>query len=159
MLVQGLKVEPPQVVIEQDAVDRPRRHISIALGNALAFSVDGGLHAPEEARAELTERLGPKLDPELLTLARLLMSELINNCVVHGAAPGPGTWIDVTASIFPDALRIEVSDGGPNFRHHPSRPPTDEGSGRGLYLIEQLSSRWGISEGGRTRAWFELPRA
>jgi anti-sigma regulatory factor (Ser/Thr protein kinase) len=137
---------------------RARRHVSIALGNALAFSVDGGTRAAGDARTEMSARLGPKLEPDVMDLAQLLLSELINNCVVHGAAAAPGTWIDVSASIFPQAFRAEVSDGAPAFRHIPGRPPTDEGSGRGLYLVEQLSSRWGISERGRSRVWFELAR-
>ena len=138
---------------------RARRHISIALGNALALSVDGGLGAAAEARAELTERLGPKLDPAVVQLARLLLSELVNNCVLHGAAAQPGTWIDITASVFPQTLRIEVSDGGPSFQHEALMPPADQDSGRGLYLVEQMATRWGISERGRTRVWFELPRS
>ena len=35
----------------------------------------------------------------------------------------------------------------------PSRP-----SGWGLYLVRELSDRWGIDHDGETRVWFELDR-
>ena len=35
------------------------------------------------------------------------------------------SWIDVTAATFPRMLRIEVSDGGPTFRHDPTLPALD----------------------------------
>jgi anti-sigma regulatory factor (Ser/Thr protein kinase) len=89
----------------------------------------------------------------------LLLSELINNCVVHGVAAARDAWIDVTASIFPRSVWIEVCDGGPSFRYEPRKPSPDAGSGRGLYLVQQLSSRWGISGRGPARVWFELARA
>lgn len=137
---------------------RARRRVTVALGGTLAFSVDGGRGAGGDARAEFAAHLGPRLDSELMALATLLLSELVNNCVVHGAAARPGTWIDVAISLFPHAIRVEVSDPGPAFRHVPRLPPADEGCGRGLYLVEQLASRWGVGERGRSRVWFELSR-
>jgi anti-sigma regulatory factor (Ser/Thr protein kinase) len=137
---------------------RSGRRAAITLGNLLAFSVTGGVHAASGARDELRERLGAKIDPSTIELAQLLLSELVNNCVLHGAAAEPDSWIDVSATTFPQMIRVEVSDGGPTFRHDPVLPAFDAGSGRGLYLVEQLSSRWGISARGIARVWFELPR-
>jgi anti-sigma regulatory factor (Ser/Thr protein kinase) len=144
---------------ERSAVGPPDRRVVLALGNALVFSVAGGPTAAYTVRSELRERLGPRLDPEVLELAELLVSELVNNCVLHGAAAGPEVWIDVTASLFPRCLWIEVSDGGPAFKHQPRAPSGDADSGRGLYLVEQVARRWGISARGTARVWFELPRA
>jgi anti-sigma regulatory factor (Ser/Thr protein kinase) len=137
---------------------RPGRRVAITLGNRLAFSVTGGAHAASGARDELSERLGARIDPSTIELAQLLLSELVNNCVVHGAAAEPDSWIDVSAATFPQSLRVEVSDGGATFRHDPVLPAFDAGSGRGLYLVKELSSRWGISARGTARVWFELPR-
>jgi anti-sigma regulatory factor (Ser/Thr protein kinase) len=130
----------------------------MALGNALGFSVTGGALAASAARDQLREWLAPKLDPGVVEVARLLLSELVTNCVVHGAAARPETWNDIAASIFPRTLWVEVSDGGRRFTHKPRPPSPDARSGRGLYLVEQLSSRWGMSERGTARVWFELPR-
>jgi anti-sigma regulatory factor (Ser/Thr protein kinase) len=137
---------------------RSGRRVAIALGNLLVFSVTGGAQAASGARDELGERLGATLDQGTIELAQLLLSELVSNCVVHGAAAEPDSWIDVSAATFPRTLRVEVSDGAPTFRHVPVLPALDAGSGRGLYLVEQLSSSWGISARGVARVWFELPR-
>jgi len=142
----------------QDATERTRPRVSLALGNALAFAVDGGVQAAADARAELAGRLGPRLDPQTVGTAQLLLSELVSNCVRHGAARRPGAWIDITVSLFPQALWVEVSDGGPSFHHQPSRAPADAIAGRGLHLVDQMATRWGISGRRRARVWFELQR-
>jgi anti-sigma regulatory factor (Ser/Thr protein kinase) len=137
----------------------PGRRVAISLGNALVFSVAGGPQASAAAREEIRQRLGPKLDPDVVELAQLLLSELVSNCVLHGVAGGPDAWVDIAASIHPHSLWVEVSDGGPSFHHRPRRPSPQAESGRGLYLVQELSSRWGISEDGPASVWFELPRA
>ncbi len=136
----------------------PGRRVAIALGNTLAFSVSGGPGAGGCAREELRERFGRQLDPEVVDLAQLLLSEVINNCVVHGISANPDAWIDVTASIYRHTLCVEVSDGGPSFRHEPRLPAPDVGQSRGLYLVQELSSRWGISDARGATVWFELER-
>ena len=148
--------QPPQT---RGGTGRTPRRVALALGNALAFAVDGGAEAGADARAELAERLAPRLDPATLEVAELLLSELINNCVLHGAARQPGAWIDITVSLFPRVLWVEVCDGGPSFRHEPRPAPADALTGRGLYLVDQLSFRWGISDHRPARVWFELHRS
>jgi anti-sigma regulatory factor (Ser/Thr protein kinase) len=143
----------------QDATDRGRPRVSLALGNTLAFAVDGGVQAAADARAELADGLAPRLDPEAVEVAQLLLSELVNNCVLHGVANRPGVWIDITVSLFPRVVWVEVSDGGPSFHHQPSPVPAETVAGRGLYLVDQLSARWGISGRHGARVWFELQRA
>ena len=135
-----------------------RRRVTLALGNTFAFSVDGGLTAPGAARTELGELFGAQLDPEVLELAQLLLSELVTNCVLHGAAARPGVWVSVRAWLFPDALRVEVSDGGAVFRHAIDLPTSDLEAGRGLWLIATMASHWGLSDRGPARVWFEILR-
>ena len=143
----------------QDATDRGRPRVSVALGNALVFAVDGGVQAAGEARAELADRLAPGLDPEAVEVAQLLLSELVTNCVMHGAAGRPGIWIDITVSLFPRVCCVEVSDGGPSFHYEPGPLSAETVGGRGLYLVDQLSTCWGISGRGQAGVWFELQRA
>ena len=144
-----------------DGVERLRsgRRVAMAVGDALVLSVAGGPSAAASAREELRDHLAPTLDPETVELVELLLSELVNNCVLHGAAAGPDALIHITASAFPHVLWVEVCDGGPSFRHVPEEPPPEAESGRGLYLVQQLASQWGISENGAARVWFELPIA
>ncbi len=125
------------------------RRVAISLGNALVFSVSGGPQAAARAREELREQLGPKLDPEVVEFAHLLLSELVNNCVLHGVAGRPEVWIDVSAPLHPNSLWVEVSDGGPSFQHTPVAPSPEADSGRGLHLVDQLSSAWASAFTGR----------
>jgi serine/threonine-protein kinase RsbW len=131
---------------------------AMSLHNAILFSVDGGPRAPAAAREQLRTLLGRNLDPEIVELAQLLMSEVVNNCVQHGAAGDPGVRVTVTASLFPTALRVEVSDGGPAFVAHAQLPAPDCEGGRGLWFLAEMASRWGISARSPARVWFELTR-
>ena len=131
---------------------------AMSLHNSIVFSVDGGPHAPAAARAQLRTGLGPDLDPEIVELAQLLMSEVVNNCVMHGAAVRPDVPVTVTASLFPSALRIEVCDGGPAFVAEPRLPAANREGGRGLWFLAEMASRWGIRSGSPARVWFELTR-
>ena len=53
-----------------------------------------------------------------------------------------------------DSLRVLVRDGSPLLPHVNHAQPEDE-SGRGLFLVDALTSRWGIHEG-TTHVWFEV---
>ena len=118
-----------------------------------------GTSQPALSRAALTDRIAPRLDPEVVEVARLLLSELVTNCVLHGAASSPEVSIDITLSLFPHALSVEVSDGGPSFHYKPKPTPAKPGGGQGLYLVDQLSTRWGISGRAQAHVWFEVQRA
>ena len=91
---------------------------------------------------------------ELVEAASLLLSELVTNSIVHAR-----TDIEVRLIADDHMVRAEVSDGNPTV---PSTRRAHElaGTGRGLQLIEQLSTRWGVSasDGGKT-VWFELALA
>jgi anti-sigma regulatory factor (Ser/Thr protein kinase) len=91
---------------------------------------------------------------ELVEAASLLLSELVTNSIVHAR-----TDIEVRLIADDHMVRAEVSDGNPTV---PSTRRAHElaGTGRGLHLIEQLSTRWGISasDAGKT-VWFELQLA
>jgi anti-sigma regulatory factor (Ser/Thr protein kinase) len=88
---------------------------------------------------------------ELVEAASLLLSELVTNSIVHAR-----TDVEVRLIADDHMLRAEVSDGNPTV---PSSRRGHElaGTGRGLQLIDQLSTRWGVSssDAGKT-VWFEL---
>jgi anti-sigma regulatory factor (Ser/Thr protein kinase) len=85
--------------------------------------------------------------------AGLLTSELVTNAIRHA-----GTSVELLARVN-DALRVEVTDGRPEL---PLAPRDAEGfsvSGRGLHLVDELASRWGVHRDGDTKTvWFELDR-
>jgi hypothetical protein len=92
--------------------------------------------------------------------ARECLSEVFTNSVRHsrsGARRGP---VSVVVLGIRSAIRVEVTDaGGPT---QPRLLPLDEDatSGRGLYLVNELTGgRWGWHDDHRRRTvWFELPR-
>jgi anti-sigma regulatory factor (Ser/Thr protein kinase) len=97
--------------------------------------------------------LADDVDADACATAGLLASELATNAVMHA-----GTDFTLAADIGRDAVRVEVSDGStelPEVR----RPPAGAVGGRGLHLVQELSSGWGTDVEGRgKRVWFELAR-
>ena len=86
-------------------------------------------------------------------VVELLTGELVSNAVVHG--PTGGT-VTVQVQIDGTVVRVLVSDTGggvPTVGHPEPTAP----SGRGLALVEALSSSWGTQKraDGKT-VWFEV---
>jgi DNA-binding NarL/FixJ family response regulator len=108
--------------------------------------------APAKARRLVRDTLGPA-DDEMVTVAELLISELVTNAVEHAsAAPA------VTVDLSPGRLRVEVRDDDPS-PVAPRTPRPDEAGGRGLGMVARLSDAWGQepTDGGKV-IWFELAR-
>jgi anti-sigma regulatory factor (Ser/Thr protein kinase) len=80
--------------------------------------------------------------------AVLLVSELVNNALLHGI----GTiWLRI--DVENDGVRVEVADQG-NVSVAPNPTPGAHG-GWGLRLVDELADDWGVLEGS-TRVWFRL---
>jgi anti-sigma regulatory factor (Ser/Thr protein kinase) len=87
---------------------------------------------------------------------RLLASELVANSVRH-AGLEPGEPIDVAVVLAARRVRLEVSDAGPGFTPRPAGPPPAHvPGGRGLYMVDRLSDRWGVRTNSGTCVWLEL---
>jgi serine phosphatase RsbU (regulator of sigma subunit)/integral membrane sensor domain MASE1/anti-sigma regulatory factor (Ser/Thr protein kinase) len=113
-------------------------------------------HAVSVAREAIGE-LEPVLGRALFGNVRLLVSELVTNSIRH-AHIGSGDTIELRVAVFADRLRVEVSDGGAGFVRRVRAPERGSGSGWGLYLVDQLADRWGVSRDDATRVWFEIDR-
>ena len=87
--------------------------------------------------------------------ARLLVSELVTNSVLH-SAPAPRQEIEVILSLDEGVLRVDVSDAGVGFAHEPRTPESSSESGWGLHLVSRVADRWGVVDGSGARVWFEL---
>jgi anti-sigma regulatory factor (Ser/Thr protein kinase) len=109
-----------------------------------------------EARRALGE-LSDHLTPRRLEDARLLVSELVTNAIRH-AGLADGDVIRLVVVSGDRALRIEVCDPGPGFELTEPAPDPAHPSGWGLYLVRELSDRWGVERNEETRVWFELDR-
>lgn len=107
----------------------------------------------------LARRAIDELELELALLAnlRLLVSELVTNSVRY-AQPSGSASIELQATVFADRVRVKVADHGPGFEARPLTPDAESRSGWGLYLVDQLSDRWGVTRADGPGAWFEIDR-
>lgn len=108
-----------------------------------------------EAR-HLLDDLGEMVSPGKLEHLRLLVTELVTNSVCYAGLTEDES-IGLTVSVEERLIRVEVRDGGPGFDKpfFGSQPP-DQTGGRGLYLVELLSDRWGVEQGNPVCVWFEV---
>lgn len=89
--------------------------------------------------------------------ALICLSELVTNAICHSNSARPGGTFTVRASPHDGSLRVEVEDQGGPWAHGPH---SDGQSGRGLLIVSQLATTWGISaDSTSTRVvWFTLDR-
>lgn len=114
-----------------------------------------GPEAAAEARRAISQ-LRADLDPPLMETLRLLVTELVTNSVRHTAAEA----LTLRIAIGKSAVLTEVADEGPGFGLDCVDNAGADDTGWGLFLVERLSSSWGVKQGGATkRVWFELRRA
>ena len=123
------------------------------------LELEGTPDAAAAARHAL-EDLSDRLPERRLRDVRLLVSELVTNAVRHAGLKA-GDRIRLLVSLRDAVLRVEVDDPGTGFELRPPQPDPARASGWGLYLVEQLSDRWGMDQGrrGGTCIWFELDSA
>lgn len=118
----------------------------------LVLNSDPGSVGP--ARAEFRRFAGPRLDPEDVEAASIVVSELVTNA--QRASPDARVMLHV--SLVGDLLRIEVIDGASAHPSLPSAASVDAENGRGLLLVEALAKRWGSSQHRLGKSvWAELP--
>lgn len=113
----------------------------------------GGLQAPQHARRAIEEHFATAVDSTMLASVELLTTELVSNAVRHGGA-GERQVVVMHLALAPHCLRVEVCDPGLGFE--PGQPkPYGEG-GYGLFLVSEVSSRWGVSRDQSNCTWFEI---
>jgi anti-sigma regulatory factor (Ser/Thr protein kinase) len=88
--------------------------------------------------------------------ALIVVSELVTNAIRHGGAPAASDELGIHAALFPQALRIEVTDPGPGFEPGGHGPRPD--GGYGLHLLDRIATRWGVTGGDPVTVWVELDR-
>ncbi|HLM26703.1 MAG TPA: ATP-binding protein [Thermoleophilaceae bacterium] len=100
-------------------------------------------------------RLQGKLHPGTVEVIRLLVTELVTNSVRHAEARA----VDMRVHVSSDQVRLEVADRGPGFEFEAREQDQDPEGGWGLFLVDRLADRWGIStHAGASRVWAELDR-
>jgi anti-sigma regulatory factor (Ser/Thr protein kinase) len=101
------------------------------------------------------DRLTGHLPDSMLDDLRLMVSELVTNCLRHGGL-APGDPIRVIVEIANGRVRVEVVSPGDGFRPPDRQPTLYSTSGWGLFLVSRLADRWGVDTQGGTRVWLEV---
>jgi len=99
-------------------------------------------------RAQLRERVADTVADD----AALITAELLANAIQHGQPP-----VVLCVQVRDNLVRLEVQDGSGRSPVRPA-PSTANMTGRGITLIEALSTRWGVDRGpgdGKT-VWSEV---
>jgi anti-sigma regulatory factor (Ser/Thr protein kinase) len=118
-----------------------------------SFTLEPAPQAVAEARERVMALAEPFVDHPRLADLRLVISEVITNAVRHG---GDGDLL-VAVTPKPEFLCVQVTDTGDGFAPRPRAYAPDEDGGFGLFLIERLTRRWGLTrEDSNTRVWFEF---
>ncbi|MFE2283448.1 SpoIIE family protein phosphatase [Streptomyces sp. NPDC059443] len=124
---------------------RPRDDVAVLVARTRALGAEhiAEWEVPFEpsavgaVRARAVERLEEWGLSELAFGTELVLSELVTNAIRHGGAP-------VRVRLLHDrVLTCEVFDSSSTTPHLRYAATTDEG-GRGLFLVAQISRRWGV---------------
>jgi anti-sigma regulatory factor (Ser/Thr protein kinase) len=125
-----------------------------AVSDPAVFSLAGGAEAACAARRAV-RALDGAIPASVRDDLLLLLTELVTNAVRHGGV-GPDRPLNVTLERRSRCVRVEVVDPGAGFVPGPARA-TDGTGGWGLFLVDQIAERWGVSPASPgTCVWCEL---
>lgn len=110
--------------------------------------------APGTARGLVRQAVGVQLPAERVDALLLLVTEVITNAVLHGS-PEPDGKIGLRLERDGGVVRIIAIDGGHHFSPELAEPG-EERPHFGLYLVDSLADRWGVSVDGEKAIWFEI---
>jgi anti-sigma regulatory factor (Ser/Thr protein kinase) len=107
-----------------------------------------------EARRLAREVAEPLIGDEQCAKLDMAVTEIVSNAVRHSGADDE---IVLTLTPKDSYLCVRVTDSGSGLVPRPGAMGSDPGAGYGLFLVEQLTRRWGMTrENDKTRIWFEL---
>jgi anti-sigma regulatory factor (Ser/Thr protein kinase) len=157
----ALKAENAELRAAYDRVRSPSdagaRPSGVGGGEALEVSLPLDARAPGAARI-VVDALRGRVPTSVLHSARLVVSELVTNSVLHCSAPA-GAVVVVRVALTGTMVRLEVGDPGCGGAIAPRAPDQDRGGGFGLNIVQTLSERWGLERAvaGGTCVWAQLP--
>lgn len=125
-----------------------------SVDDGISLRLRGSPEAAAKARRALSG-LRADIDPPLMETLRLLVTELVSNSVRHARADTVVLRVLVGRTV----VLTEVTDEGPGFDPEDTGKPGTDDSGWGLFLVERLAHRWGVTQkADATKVWFELRR-
>jgi anti-sigma regulatory factor (Ser/Thr protein kinase) len=118
-------------------------------------SIAPDLHAPAAARQALDGFRG-QLEADVIERSALVVTEVVTNSVTHAGLTAAQP-IGLNLQVLPECLRIEVKDEGTrSFDPVVTLPYPGQSSGRGFWMVDQLTDRWGVDFTRSTRVWCEF---
>jgi serine/threonine-protein kinase RsbW len=93
---------------------------------------------------------------ELRHNAALVAYELVANAVAHGHPDDDGT-IELTCEVEDNALVVRVRDAGSRGAVEPRALEHEVGHGRGLAIVDALSSSWSVDRSDGTAVVARVP--
>jgi anti-sigma regulatory factor (Ser/Thr protein kinase) len=113
--------------------------------------------SPRVCRETVAVLLAATGHPNLVDVAKILVSEVVTNVHQHTSSP----VVHLEAIVSPEGVLVSVTDNDPDGRPGPRVPTPHEESGRGMLLLRALAHRWGVTWTGGIqptgkRVWFEL---
>jgi anti-sigma regulatory factor (Ser/Thr protein kinase) len=131
--------------------------VDVTGGERQTRSLPAHAGAVSEARRWVGAVAADHVDPDQAEKLRLVISEVVTNALRHGSE---SERIDLAVTPKPEFLCVQVTDDGPGLAPRPRALETEDNGGFGLFFVEQLTRRWGVTrENQRTRVWFELDYA
>jgi anti-sigma regulatory factor (Ser/Thr protein kinase) len=110
-----------------------------------------------EARRIATDFARSVMSDRQMARLEVAISEVVGNAVRHS---GSSDEIRLMLTRKDGYLCVRVTDGGNGLVPKPGAMSSEPGAGYGLFLVEQMTRRWGVTrEDGRTRVWFEIDYA
>jgi anti-sigma regulatory factor (Ser/Thr protein kinase) len=125
---------------------------SAAQPREFRFVLLSTLDAGRRARQVIRQRFSAALTSATMQDLLAVVTELVNNSVQHG----PGRSITVVLGMGRDSIRGRVADQGNPAVAVPQVQEATESGGRGLDIVDKLTSQWAVCEGS-THVWFEIP--
>jgi anti-sigma regulatory factor (Ser/Thr protein kinase) len=141
-----------------DLFDRIEDAVAVALKSPVparhSVRLAPDRYAPEQARQLVAEACRHWRVPRLSQLARVVVSELVTNGVVHARTP-----MELTVRLTGSDLYLSVRDGDPRLLMDPGGGVAADGHGygRGLLLVDSLADGWGCAPTGEGKVvWARL---
>ena len=153
-LYQALEARHARVARRDDtaivALHRPA--IAAAAPPRAEIALPARVSSPRRARRFVRDTLEPcDVPAEVIDSAELVATELVTNSVMHARSD-----VILTVECVSGSVRLRVDDQSA-VRPVVRNAAPDAATGRGLFIVEQLASRWGVDlhREGKT-VWVEL---
>lgn len=126
--------------------------IGADMPNAAVIELAPRLQSAEAARRFVHERCEDWGCSEVIDAAALIVSELVTNAILHAGTPA-----ELRAQWCNGVLRLEVMDNAEGKPPHPRMAKPYDENGRGLFLVDALSTAWGVESTDRGKVvWAEV---